>query len=48
MGDVAILIAVHVCSMLGFSTFAALLPQVRDAWSLTNTQAGISGSDCLP
>jgi MFS family permease len=43
MGDVAILIAAHACSMLGFSTFAALLPQVRDTWSLTNTQAGIIG-----
>jgi MFS family permease len=38
------LIAAHVCSMLGFSTFAALLPQLRDAWSLTNSQAGVVGS----
>lgn len=29
--------------MLGFSTFAALLPQLRDAWGLTNAQAGIVG-----
>ena len=43
MGPVPILIAAHVCSMLGFSTFAALLPQLRDAWSLTNAQAGIVG-----
>ncbi len=43
MSPVSILIAAHVCSMLGFSTFAALLPQVRDALSLTNTQAGLVG-----
>ena len=29
--------------MLGFATFAALLPQLRDAWGLTNAQAGIVG-----
>ena len=29
--------------MLGFATFAALLPQLRDAWSLTNAQAGTVG-----
>ena len=27
--------------MLGFSTYAALLPELRDAWSLSNSQAGI-------
>jgi MFS family permease len=27
--------------MLGFSTYAALLPVLRDAWSLSNAQAGI-------
>lgn len=43
MGPVPILIAAHVFSMLGFSTFAALLPQLRDAWSLSNAQAGIVG-----
>ena len=43
MSNVAILIFAHICSMLGFSTYAALLPQVRQAWSLTNTQAGIVG-----
>src|SRR5919201_1243438 len=37
------LIAAHICSMLGYSTFAALLPQLRDAWSLSNAQAGIVG-----
>jgi len=29
--------------MLGFSTFAALLPELRDAWHLSNAQAGIVG-----
>jgi len=29
--------------MLGFSTYAALLPELRDAWSLSNVQAGIVG-----
>ena len=43
MNPVPILIAAHVCSMLGFATFAALLPQLRDAWSLSNAQAGIVG-----
>jgi len=27
--------------MLGFSTFAALLPELRDLWRLSNSQAGI-------
>src|SRR5512140_2124497 len=43
MGPVPILVLAHVCSMLGFSTFAALLPQLRDAWSLSNAQAGVVG-----
>ena len=29
--------------MLGFSTYAALLPELRDEWSLSNSQAGIVG-----
>jgi len=29
--------------MLGFSTYAALLPELRDAWSLSNSQAGVVG-----
>jgi MFS family permease len=41
MGPVPVLIAAHVCSMLGFATYAALLPQLRDAWALTNAQAGV-------
>jgi MFS family permease len=43
MRPVPILIAAHICSMLGYSTFAALLPQLRDAWSLSNAQAGLIG-----
>jgi MFS family permease len=30
--------------MLGFATFAALLPELRDLWRLTNTEAGVIGS----
>jgi len=29
--------------MLGFSTYAALLPELRDAWHLSNAQAGTIG-----
>lgn len=29
--------------MLGFSTYAALLPELRDLWRLSNSQAGIIG-----
>lgn len=43
MPPIPILIAAHICSMLGFATFAALLPQLRDAWSLTNAEAGVVG-----
>src|SRR5437868_2780453 len=43
MHPVSILTVAHVCSMLGFATFAALLPQLRDEWSLTNAQAGLVG-----
>ena len=43
MRPVPILIVAHICSMLGFATFAALLPQLRDEWSLTNAQAGLVG-----
>jgi len=38
-----LLLAAHILSMLGFSTFAALLPELRDAWRLTNAEAGIVG-----
>ncbi|HET7671757.1 MAG TPA: MFS transporter [Burkholderiales bacterium] len=30
-------------SMLGFSTYAALLPELRDEWQLSNSQAGVVG-----
>jgi MFS family permease len=29
--------------MMGFSTYAALLPELRDAWHLSNAQAGVIG-----
>src|SRR5436190_11491260 len=29
--------------MLGFSTYAALLPDLRDEWRLSNAQAGVVG-----
>ena len=29
--------------MLGFSTYAALLPELRDEWQLSNAQAGVIG-----
>ncbi|MFZ2159348.1 MAG: MFS transporter [Bradyrhizobium sp.] len=34
----------HVLSMLGFATYAALLPDLRDLWKLSNTEAGLIGS----
>jgi MFS family permease len=37
------LLGAHILSMLGFSTYAALLPELRDAWGLSNSQAGIVG-----
>ncbi|MDH4096434.1 MAG: MFS transporter [Betaproteobacteria bacterium] len=45
MGTVPnILIAAHIFSMLGFSTYPALLPQLQAEWGLSNSQAGIVGS----
>jgi MFS family permease len=38
-----ILLVAHILSMLGFSTYAALLPELRDAWRLSNSEAGIIG-----
>ena len=29
--------------MMGFSTYAALLPELRDAWHLSTAQAGVIG-----
>src|SRR5256885_11177146 len=44
MGSVPIFIlAAHILSMLGFATFAALLPELRDLWRLSNVQAGVIG-----
>ncbi|HZX95405.1 MAG TPA: MFS transporter [Myxococcales bacterium] len=43
MSPVPVLIAAHVCSMLGYAIYAALLPQLRDGWGLSNAQAGIVG-----
>jgi len=36
-----LLLGAHILSMLGFSTFAALLPELRAEWRLTNSQAGL-------
>src|SRR5258705_160856 len=36
-----ILLAAHILSMLGFSTYAALLPDLRDLWRLSNSEAGV-------
>jgi MFS family permease len=35
------MLAAHVLSMAGFSTFAALLPELRGLWRLTNAEAGV-------
>ena len=39
-----VLIAAHVLSMVGFATYSALLPELRDLWGLSNAQAGMIGS----
>jgi len=39
-----VLVAAHVFSMLGFSTYPALLPELQAAWELSNSQAGVIGS----
>lgn len=44
MNAAYVLIGAHVLSMLGFATFAALLPELRDLWRLTNAEAGLIGS----
>ena len=45
MGSVPIiLIVAHIFSMLGFSTYPALLPELQAEWALSNSQAGIIGS----
>jgi MFS family permease len=39
-----VLVAAHILSMLGFATFAALLPELRDLWRLSNAEAGLIAS----
>ncbi|HEX5091575.1 MAG TPA: MFS transporter, partial [Burkholderiales bacterium] len=39
-----LLILAHIFSMMGFSTYPALLPQLQAAWHLSNAEAGIIGS----
>lgn len=41
MTPVYLLLAAHILSMLGFSTYAALLPELRDEWRMSNSEAGI-------
>ncbi len=36
-----LLLAAHILSMAGFSTFAALLPELRALWHLSNSEAGV-------
>src|SRR3954462_9998471 len=43
MLPVLVLVVSHICYMLGFATYAALLPELRDAWRLSNAQAGVVG-----
>jgi len=38
-----LMLAAHILSMLGFSTYAALLPELRALWGLSNAEAGIVG-----
>ena len=38
-----LMLSAHVLSMAGFSTFAALLPDLRALWHLTNAEAGVVG-----
>jgi len=38
-----LMLAAHILSMLGFSTYAALLPELRALWSLSNAEAGVVG-----
>jgi MFS family permease len=39
-----LLISAHILSMLGFSTYPALLTELRDLWRLSNAEAGVIGS----
>ncbi len=42
-GLVVTLCAAEILSMAGFSAYPALLPDIRDAWALSNTAAGLIG-----
>ncbi|MEW6690593.1 MAG: MFS transporter, partial [Pseudomonadota bacterium] len=44
MSPALLLIGAHVLSMLGFATFAALLPELAALWRLSNAEAGMIGS----
>jgi MFS family permease len=37
------MLAAQILSMLGFATYSALLPGLRDAWQLSNSEAGLIG-----
>jgi MFS family permease len=41
LAPVYLLLGAHIVSMLGFSTYAALLPELRDEWRMSNSEAGI-------
>jgi MFS family permease len=44
MGRVAlVLLVAHILSMLGSQTYAALLPELREEWGMSNAQAGVVG-----
>lgn len=38
-----VLLAAHILSMLGSQTYAALLPELREEWGMSNAQAGVVG-----
>lgn len=38
-----VMIAAHVLSMAGFASYAAVLPELRDLWRLSNAEAGLVG-----
>jgi MFS family permease len=40
---IAWMCATHVVSMVGFATYATLLPRLQDEWGINNTQAGLIG-----
>ncbi|MGQ0545252.1 MAG: MFS transporter [Betaproteobacteria bacterium] len=37
------MLVAHILSMLGSQTYAALLPELRDEWGISNTRAGVIG-----